>query len=156
MSSLNKVEVVIGGEIITLVSGEHEDYMQRLARYIDRKLNEIKSMKTNASINERTRTLFIALNVADDYFRTTEQLRQLEATHARYITEMGRMQEENYLLTEKLRDLQNQLNESRAELEAYIENFDEPQHKDVANGMSNPYTDTGNVVNLHRVANGNR
>lgn len=147
MSSVNKVEVVIGGEIITLMSGENEDYMQKLARYIDRKLNEIKSMNSSASINERTRTLFIAVNVADDYFKTLEQLRRLESAHEKYIMEMGRMQEENFLLTEKLHDLQHQLNESRAELEAYIETFDHPALRD----------ENKNVVSIsQRAANGYR
>lgn len=125
MPEKNKVDVVIGGEIITLVSTENEDYIQKLARYIDRKLDEIRSMNSNASINERTRTLFIAANIADDYFRVSERLRLLEEEHDKYVNEMGRMQEENYLLTERLHDLQDQLNQSRAELDAYIENFDD-------------------------------
>ena len=110
MSALNKVNVVIGGEIITLISNENEEYMQKLARYIDIKLTEIKSMKSNASINERTRTLFFAVNVADDYFKTLEKLRFLEGEHEKYILELGRMQEENYLLTEKIHEMQDRLN----------------------------------------------
>ena len=109
MDELNKVDVVIGGEIITLVSGENDDYLQQLARYIDKKLNEIKSMKTTASINERTRTLFIALNIADDFFRANMALKNLEADHERYVLELGRIQEENYLLNEKLHELQVKL-----------------------------------------------
>lgn len=149
MSAVNKVDVVIGGEIITLVSGEHEDYMQTLARYIDRKLSEIKSLNSTASINERTRTLFIAINVADDYFKTLERLRRLEAEHSKYIAEMGRMQEENYLLTEKLHHMQDQYNQSRAELDAYIESFEQ---NDAA-----AQDDKKKVVNIKpRVANGHR
>jgi cell division protein ZapA len=113
MAEVNKVEVVIGGEIITLVSGEHEDYMQKLARYIDRKLNEIRSANSNASINDRTRSLFIAINIADDYFKTLDQLKRLETEHQRYVNELGRMQEENYLLTDKIHDLQDSLNIAR-------------------------------------------
>ena len=110
MSELNKVDAVIGGEIITLVSGENEEYMQKIARYIDRKLYEIKLMKSNASINERTRTLFIAINIADDYFKALESLRHLEEEHEKYVTELGRMQEENFLLKEKLHELQDRYN----------------------------------------------
>ena len=111
---MNKVEVVIGGEIITLVSGENEEYMQKLSRYIDKKLNEIKSMKTNAAINERTRTLFIAINIADDYFRASERLKTLENEHERFVVELGRMQEENYLLAEKLHEFQGLINDKNS------------------------------------------
>lgn len=142
MKDVNKVEVVIGGEIITLMSSENEDYMQKLARYIDKKLNEIKQLNSNASINERTRTLFIAANIADDYFKTSDELHALEAVHERYVTEMGRMQEENYLLTGKLHELQDQLNQSRAELDAYIENFDSGDNNE----------DSDNVVSMNKRA----
>lgn len=124
MSAVNKVEVVIGGVIITLVSDEHEDYMQKLARYIDKKLAEIQAANPNASINERTRTLLISLNVADDYFKTQEKFQKLQEHHEKFVSEMGRMQEENHLLTERIYELQDQLNQSRAELEEYIATFD--------------------------------
>jgi cell division protein ZapA len=113
MGEVNKVEAVIGGEIITLVSNENEDYMQKLARYIDRKLNEIRTANSNASISERKRTLFIAINIADDYFKTLDQLKRLETEHQRYVNELGRMQEENYLLTDKIHELQDHLNTLR-------------------------------------------
>ena len=118
MSSLNKIEAVIGGEIITLVSAENEEFMQKIARYIDRKLSEIKRMKSNASINERTRTLFIAINIAEDYFKTLETLHNLEEEHEKFVTELGRMQEENYLLTEKLHELQDRMNATQAEAQS--------------------------------------
>ena len=110
MPDTNKVDVVIGGEIITLVSSEDEAYMQKLALYIDKRLAEIKSVNANASLSERTRTMFIAVNIADDYFKTLESLRRLEDEHERFVQEMGRMQEENYLLAEKMRELQGKLN----------------------------------------------
>jgi cell division protein ZapA len=111
MDTVNKVEVVIGNEIITLVSGENEDYMQKLARYIDRKLAEIKSMKSNASLNERMKSLFIALNIADDYYKAKEELAALQLQHERFVTELGRMQEENFLLQDKIYELQGRLNQ---------------------------------------------
>ncbi|MCL2708779.1 MAG: cell division protein ZapA [Defluviitaleaceae bacterium] len=118
MGELNKVEVVIGGEIITLMSGEREEYMQKLARYIDRKLDEIRSMNSSASINERTRTLFIALNIADDFFKTQEKLTRLESDHAKFVTELGLMQEENFLLADKIHELQDKLNMTRQDAKA--------------------------------------
>jgi uncharacterized coiled-coil protein SlyX len=85
-------------------------------------------MKTNASINERTRTLFIAINIADDYFKTIDNLEKLKTEHKKFITEMGRMQEENILLTEKLRDFQDRLNAARYESGIQEEDAEEPQN----------------------------
>ena len=105
----NKVNVVINGEIITLKSSEDNDYLQGLARYIDQKLDELKSHNAAVAINERIRTLLIALNVADDYHKEVAKLKTLQAEHERFIAEMGRMQEENKLLQEKLQTLQGDL-----------------------------------------------
>ncbi|MDR1664364.1 MAG: cell division protein ZapA [Clostridiales bacterium] len=110
---VNKVDAVIGGEIITLVSGEDEEYMQKLARYINRKLDEIKAMKTTASLNEKTKALVIALNIADDFYKTADKLTKLEGEHEKFVVEMGRMQEEINLLNEKILELQNSLERTR-------------------------------------------
>ncbi|MCL1998537.1 MAG: cell division protein ZapA [Turicibacter sp.] len=105
----NRVEVVIDGQIITLVSDENEEYMQKVALYIDKKLAEIKSSKSNKPVTEHLRTLLISVNIADDYFKSVEKRRVLEETHEAYKNEMNRMQEENILLTEKIHELQSEL-----------------------------------------------
>ena len=109
----NRVEVVIDGQIITLVSDEKEEYMQKVALYIDKKLTEIKTSKSNKPVSEHLRTLLISVNIADDYFKAQEERRSLEDTHEAYVNEMGRMEEENSLLTEKFHELQAQLNHLR-------------------------------------------
>ena len=109
----NRVEVVIDGQIITLVSEEKEEHMQKLALYIDKKLSEIKSTKPNKPVTEHLRTLLISVNIADDYFKAVERRQVLEDTHQAYIHEMSRMQEENTLLTEKLHEMQAQFSHDR-------------------------------------------
>jgi cell division protein ZapA len=120
----HKVEVVIGGEIITLKAGENADYLQRLARYTDKKINEIKSTKSNATIHERTRTVLIAINIADDYFKEYEKVQEFEARIKKYDSGIAEMEEENRLLKDSIMDLQGQLEQARRELEEYIANFD--------------------------------
>ena len=120
----NRVEVVIDGQIITLVSDEPEAYMQKVALYIDKKLSEIKSTKSNAPVSEHLRTLLISVNIADDYFKALDQRSNLESTHEAFVHEMGRMQEENTLLAEKLHELQAQLSYVR---EQYVREVGELQ-----------------------------
>ncbi len=140
MPDNNKVEVVIGGEIITLKAGENEDYLNKVARYTDRKINEIKLIKSNASIHERTRTVLIAINIADDYFKEHERVQEVEALLKKYDSDIAEMEEENRLLKDSVLELQGQLEQSRRELEEYIANFD---------GETN-------VVTLQRAAGGFR
>ena len=114
----NKVNVVICGEVITLKSNEEEAHLQRIARYIDRKLADLSATNANASINERIRTLLIALNVADDYFKASDSLARTNAMNEKYVHELGRMQQEYTLLKEKFHELQGELALAKAELES--------------------------------------
>ncbi|MCL2373483.1 MAG: cell division protein ZapA [Defluviitaleaceae bacterium] len=67
---LNRVEVVIGGEIVTLKSKEKPEYLQKLASYVDQKMRAVKKHSLPASIDDNIKSLLIALNIADDYFKT--------------------------------------------------------------------------------------
>ena len=115
---MDKVKVMICGEVITLKANEDEAYLQRIARYIDQKMDNLLSMNVAASINERIRTLLIAINVADDYFKANDKLARLNAEHEKYVNEIGRMQQENMLLKEKLYELQGELIQTKSEHEA--------------------------------------
>ena len=120
----NRVEVLICGEVITLKSNDDEAYLQRIARYIDQKLADLVALNVTASINERVRTLLIAVNVADDYFKANDKLARLNAEHEKYINEIGRMQQENMLLREKFHELQAEHARLQAEFEEYLQEFD--------------------------------
>lgn len=124
-----KVDVVIDGEIVTLKSKEHPDHMQRLARYIDGKLTEIKSKNLTAAVDEHLRTLLISLNVADDYFKTLDKYNTLDIVHNKFVQELTKMQEENSLLSGKLQDLQAELTRTRTELDEFVQSFGEEKNK---------------------------
>jgi len=124
-----KVDVVIDGEIVTLKSKEHPDHMQRLARYIDGKLTEIKSKNLTAAVDEHLRTLLISLNVADDYFKTLDKYSTLDIVHNKFVQELTKMQEENSLLSGKLQDLQAELTRTRTELDEFVQSFGEEKNK---------------------------
>jgi len=127
----NRVKVVIDGEIITLVSDEDEAYMQQLALYINKKLSEIRSTKSNKPLSEHLRTLLISVNIADDYFKAVAKRQALEDTHEAFKHEMGHMQEENILLTEKLHELQAQLSAVREQYANDIKQLQELQEENI-------------------------
>ncbi|MDR0273549.1 MAG: cell division protein ZapA [Clostridiales bacterium] len=120
----NKVDVVIGGEIITLKSSEQPDYLQRLARYADHKIEEIKAKSVMAAIDDNVRTLLIALNIADDYHKALDKFQRLDSLHKRLVHEVSKLQEENSALNEKVRKLEAELAKTSAELDEFIKSFD--------------------------------
>jgi len=126
----NKVNVVIGGEIITLRSAEQPDYLQRLARYADQKIDEIKSKSISASIDDRARTVLIALNIADDYHKVLDKFQRLDSLHKRLVTEMSKLQEDNGDLVARVKKLEADLEAAKSdftEAMQYIEEMTEAQ-----------------------------
>lgn len=72
MSSKNKTEVLIDGKIYTLSGYESEEYLQRVATYINNKLAELKKLDGYARLSQELKSILLELNVADDYFKCQE------------------------------------------------------------------------------------
>ena len=118
-----KVDVVIGGKVISLISGEEEAHLQRVARYVDSKIEEMKGVNSASMIDERVRTLLLALNISDDYYKAADRLARLDVEQEKYITENGRLRQENMLLTEQYAALQTEYDRLKAEHDEYLEVF---------------------------------
>lgn len=79
MSSKNNTEVIINGKIYTISGYESEDYLQKVASYINNKITEFDSIEAYKKLgNDMQRTL-LELNIADDYFKAKKQADSLEA-----------------------------------------------------------------------------
>lgn len=97
VSDKNKVEVRIGGKDYTLVGVESEEYIQKVALYIDKKMNEI--MRVNNKLSTSMASVLSAVNVADDYFKAYENVINLNKELKAANEEIGRLKEENRRLT---------------------------------------------------------
>jgi cell division protein ZapA len=78
MSVKTSAEVVIGGKVYTLSGYEGEDYLQRVAAYINNKLNEFEGIENYKHIHPSMKETLIQLNLADDYFKAKSQIEKLE------------------------------------------------------------------------------
>ena len=77
MSSKNDIEVIIGGKVIKLVGYESEEYLQKLAGYINGKLAEYDKVDSFKRQPAEMQNVLIQLNIADDYFKAKKQLDEL-------------------------------------------------------------------------------
>ena len=78
MASKNTVKVLIDGKIITLSGYESEDYLQRVASYLNNKLAELGSLPGYNRQSPDTKSTLLALNIADDYFKAKAQADAME------------------------------------------------------------------------------
>ena len=78
-SSKNYTEVLIGGKVFTLSGFESEDYLQKVSTYLNHKIEECNSSDGFRKQNADTRSMILALNIADDYFKAKKQGSSLES-----------------------------------------------------------------------------
>ena len=77
-SSKNYTEVLIGGKVFTLSGFESEEYLQKVSTYLNHKIDECSSSEGYRKQSAETRSVLLALNIADDYFKAKDQVEKLE------------------------------------------------------------------------------
>ena len=79
MSSKNNAEVIIDGKIYTLSGYESEEYLQKVASYINGKITDFKQDEGYRRQNIEVQKALLELNIADDYFKAKKQADTLES-----------------------------------------------------------------------------
>ena len=78
MSAKTNAEVVIDGKVYTLSGYEEPEYLQKVAAYINSKINEIDGVDGMKNLPANMKSVMIQLNIADDYFKAKSQVEKLE------------------------------------------------------------------------------
>lgn len=104
MSVRNDCEVVIGGKVITLSGSESEEYLQKVAGYLNGKIQEVNSSDSFRRQPLELQNIYLQLNIADDYFKALDRVKSLE--------------EELDLKDRELYDLKHELITSQIKLES--------------------------------------
>ena len=78
MAEANETQVIIAGRVLTLKGYETAEYTQKVANYINKKLDECKTTVSFRSQNKEMQMLLVALNIADDYMKIHEKLAEVE------------------------------------------------------------------------------
>ena len=74
MSAKTNAEVVIDGKVYTLSGYENEEYLQKVAAYINNKIAEFDDMDEYKHLPGNMKSTLIELNIADDYFKAKHVL----------------------------------------------------------------------------------
>ena len=119
MSVKTDTEVIIGGKVFTLSGYESEEYLQRVASYINNKTAEYNKVESFKRQPVDTQSVLLQLNIADDYFKAKKQISLLEEELQSKEKELYDLKHELIAAqiklenTEKnMKSLQNEVNES--------------------------------------------
>ena len=78
MAVKTDTEVIIGGKVFTLSGYESEEYLQKVASYVNNKINEYSKVDAFRRQPFEKQSVLLQLNVADDYFKAKKQIDILE------------------------------------------------------------------------------
>ena len=112
MAAKNSIKVLIGGKIITLSGYESEEYLQKVALYMDSKITELSSLPGYSRQPMETKHKLLSLNISDDYFKAKKQAEVFEQ-------DLKAKDQEMYDLKHELVSLQVELDNAKASIKEF-------------------------------------
>lgn len=116
MSAKNETEVIIGGKTLTLSGYESEEYLQRVATYINSKLADFKKSDFFRRQTIDMQATMIELNIADDYFKAKKIADELEGSLEDKDKEIYDLKHELISAQIKMDTLEQEMKQLRGEL----------------------------------------
>jgi cell division protein ZapA len=106
--------VKICGKEYTMAGFESEEYIHRVAIYVDRKMSELKSQYV--SLNTSTLAVLTALNVADGLLKLQDQMEALAQEYQVLSEELKRMRSGSAVERDSLRGNVSTLSKERHQI----------------------------------------
>ncbi|MCI5902235.1 MAG: cell division protein ZapA [Blautia sp.] len=114
MAVKNTAQVVIGGKIITLGGYESEEYLQKVANYMNNMINELSGLPGYNRQPMETKHMLLSLNITDDYFKAKKQAEAFEQ-------DLRQKDQEMYDLKHELINLRMQIEEAKKNEQSAVE-----------------------------------
>ena len=77
MKKPNLTEVLIDGKIYSVSGEENAEYIQKVAQFVNEKIQEVRTLPGFKRLDEEYQTLLLNLNLADAYFKEKEEVIRL-------------------------------------------------------------------------------
>ncbi len=116
MSAKTDTEVIIGGKVLTMSGHESEEYLQRVASYINNKLSDYNKLDGFRRQPLDTQNILIQINIADDYFKAKGKIEDLEQELRAKENELYDLKHELIATQIKLENTSKSLKEAQEEL----------------------------------------
>lgn len=116
MAAKNNVQVIIDGKVYTLSGYEDEDYLNKVAMYINNKLTELKATESFKRLNKEFQNTLVFLNIADDYYKVKKQADLLEIETEDKNKEIYELKHEMIALQMKLEEAEQQVEELKKQV----------------------------------------
>ncbi len=105
----NDTEVIIGGKRYKLMGFESEEYLQKVAAFINNKIIELKSMESYKGMDSDMRSILLQINLADEYFKVRRRYEDSETDSDEKSSEIYQLKHDIMALKEKLEKAESEI-----------------------------------------------
>ncbi|MGN0506925.1 MAG: cell division protein ZapA [Lachnospiraceae bacterium] len=102
MNKRNDVEVIINGKQYNMGGYESEEYLQKVASYLNAKYAEFKKQESYLKLEPDVRNVLMQINLADDYFKAKKGQEETAADSEDKSREIADLRRELITLQTKL------------------------------------------------------
>ncbi len=120
----NDTEVIINNKRYTLSGFESEEYLQKIASFINGKINDLKSQDAYKTMDQEMKAVLLEINLADEYFKLKRQYDESE-------DDSDSKSNEIYSLKHEIMSLQTKLEKANKEIERLRDQNVDEQKKNV-------------------------
>ncbi|BCJ95444.1 hypothetical protein acsn021_30130 [Anaerocolumna cellulosilytica] len=122
MNKMNNIEVIINNKRYTLRGYESEEYLQKVASYINNKHQEFKKQDFYKLLDTEMKGILMQINLVDDYFKIRSNVKEIEDENESKSTEI-------FELKHELISVQTKLEAAKKEIEVLKKELNDSQKK---------------------------
>lgn len=116
MNKMNGVEVIIQNKRYTLCGYESDEYLQKIASYINNKYSELKVRDSYRTLDLDMKNILMQINIADDYFKIQSKVKELESMNETNSEELYNIKHDAITLQARLEEANKQIDQLKNEL----------------------------------------
>lgn len=114
MGRRNDTEVIINNKRYRLSGFENEEYLQRIAGFLNNKISEMKQQELYKSLDSDMKNIFLEINLADEYFKIKNKYEESEADSESKSNEIYSLKHEVMSLQSKLEIAEKEIEKQKA------------------------------------------
>ena len=115
MAEKKVIKVLIGGKVMTMSGYESEEYMQRVASYINSKIEEYEKTDAFRKASSDIKHRMLELNFADNYFKEKMHVEELEQNLKEKLDQLDNSKHECAIRGVMIDDLKNDIEKLKKE-----------------------------------------
>jgi cell division protein ZapA len=116
MNKYHDIEVIINNKRYTLSGYEGEEYLQKIASYINSKHVEFRNRDAYKFLDSELKNILMQINIADDYYKTRDKIKEVETENESKSNEIFNLKHEVISTQTRLDSAQKEIEELKKEL----------------------------------------